>query len=717
MKNKIFSGGVYAESMRKLRVFGFISLAVMLLCELVPPMSAYIDRLQYGKQLVDFAGFEASGVDVVGFESMCMSAIFTVLFITPVMMLILFSGFNKRAFSDFYHSLPYTRTCIYISFIAAVLTWVVGISVVSSAVGIFTRLAMPWAFALSFAGFAKYCIIYFVIAIYLCGGIALACSVTGTLLSNITVSGLIMFFPRYMAYLVCSQLCETSFLVNSARYIPLLSPRYNLLIGSIVDGFFSAIRTREENYSIGPIIYTLIVAVVYLVLAAVLFKKRSSEIAGQSAPGKKTQTVIRSALTLVPSTLGTCAMLGGEWSLALVMYVLSVIVYFAYELLTTMRWHSLLRALPLLAIVVVLNGVMALSIIAMRGAAMSYRPEADEVESVRLVDNSGHYSYTANLTSRLEITDKEVISVVTDTLGDNLDSLENKGFVYNADRESVTTVVAIRSGVFTRHRSLTFDSDDYRKIIGLLKNNEDYKKDIMTLPPPVPGSVGISTNLSGYSVDNVNNEVYEDVLEILQKEINEKGFEAWISSVEGIMIQPEDKAIIEKYQTSSSLGPDSVNISYTVDSEIREYMNITVHKDVYPETYKYITELSWKNAAESEIYSDVLKYLNDYMSGKGSDDSLIISADIGISVLSDGKTYSFYGSFNDGESLVSKGDCRAVVSLFDKLDKTEMPKADRYMCVNISVSYGKSKDYKYSYINFYAPVPEKYNFTANGFAR
>ena len=41
----------------------------------------------------------------------------------PLMVMMLFGFMNKRRASDFYHSLSYSRLCIYISFLSAVIIW------------------------------------------------------------------------------------------------------------------------------------------------------------------------------------------------------------------------------------------------------------------------------------------------------------------------------------------------------------------------------------------------------------------------------------------------------------------------------------------------------------------------------------------------------------------------------------------------------------------
>lgn len=92
------------------------------------PLGQYIailQRLEYSPSAVYNMG-------VVNFLQMHPLLVLTFTVFAPVMMLYLFSFLNKRNSSDFYHSLPNTRLSLFFSFFAAVMTWVIAASVISS---------------------------------------------------------------------------------------------------------------------------------------------------------------------------------------------------------------------------------------------------------------------------------------------------------------------------------------------------------------------------------------------------------------------------------------------------------------------------------------------------------------------------------------------------------------------------------------------------------
>ncbi len=709
-KNKIFSGGVYAEGLRKLKIFGIISMAMMLVIEIAPVLMAYADRRVT----------KPGNIEVLDFWGMCPAVAVCAFVITPVMMFILFSGFNKRAFCDFYHALPYTRQCVFVSFIAAVLTWIVGMSAISMAVGITARLMLPWAYALSFSGFGINCLEMLIISLLLCGAIALASSVTGTLLSNITVSGLILFLPRYIAYVITSMVIDNVPVMTSIQSIPLLSPRYNLLIGfSVNAAFFNT--TDIESWT--AIIYTAVVAVAYLVLGCILFVRRKSEIAGQSAPGRKTQAIIRIALTLVPSALGTALIMSDEGAVGVILWIIAVIVYFAYEILSTMRWHNLLRAVPYFLAVVALNGIMVVTITGVSYVGLNYCPAADDVKYVRLMGAGYEYEYIANKISEYKIEDKEIIEIFCDTLAENIDTYNTYGtdYLYFTRGENIISKeIAIKDGLFTKYRYVHFNAEDYNKIISYLKNDAELKKSIMTLPDAVANSM-YARGWYG-SIGEITAEQGEAILEVLQKEINENSFEAWITSVGDLSYYPESAEITTD---QSYITADSIYIEYTVESATKMVMGITIDKNIYPDTFNFVVNMIWENAKESAQYLEALEILESLMSGE------YLYGDIDLqyfnlycTVCSDGEylcdtslnVHYYDDNGKDTYDVTVNGEvdidvAEAAQCMYELITAEGSFLADDiYVYVDLDIFDGINYDSKIS--GFYAPVPDNFDFDA-----
>ena len=85
-----------------MRIFGFIVLSIYLVILICAPIFEYADYLQYSPETQ-----KALYPLVVSFEDLLGPLMALPVLVAPIMTLIVFSGFNKRKYSDFYHALPY----------------------------------------------------------------------------------------------------------------------------------------------------------------------------------------------------------------------------------------------------------------------------------------------------------------------------------------------------------------------------------------------------------------------------------------------------------------------------------------------------------------------------------------------------------------------------------------------------------------------------------
>ena len=120
MKNRIFSAGVYRESMRRMLRAGSILGIVLLLGAVFYPITMH-----------------ASASETV-FATAFSLLPFMILVPTvgaPVLAWIAFSFLRHRNTSDFYHALPVARRCLYCSVAAALCTWLVLLTAVPIGAG------------------------------------------------------------------------------------------------------------------------------------------------------------------------------------------------------------------------------------------------------------------------------------------------------------------------------------------------------------------------------------------------------------------------------------------------------------------------------------------------------------------------------------------------------------------------------------------------------
>lgn len=712
MKNKIFSRGIYAEGMRRLRIFGLIILSVGLLAEIAPPLIQRLDNSRY-------IGSGYMGTpDTVGFFSVCYALPVIVLAVVPLMTLLLFASFDKRAYCDFCHSLPYTRPCIFISNVAAVLTWTVGLMLVCGTAGVGIRLAMPQYYAVSFAGYGMYILTALLTALYMCFTVTLAASLTGTVFSNITLAALILAFPRFMLWMVTNQINDNLPLLCGNAYTPVLSPRYNPAVSMFLNSY-GVDRTLTDR---GPMIYSAVIAVLYAALSLFFFVRRKSEQAGSPAPGKFTQAVVRVCLAMMPATLGTLLVMSGETYFGIALYVLAVIVYFSYEILSTLKWKNIVRSLPALGAVVVLNLAVFGIITGATAIAKNYRPEAEDVSSVRIMNLTGtgnDAGLVTNAISKVEITDKETVKTVTDALKFNLDFFNDRGTLpyayaeyknsrYKEENTYIQMIVALKDGCVTRYRFLCITPEELDSISKRLAENDGYREAAMTLPKAVSGSVSIgSISSSGY----ISQKELMEIIDVFQDEIRENGFETWMRQLmfEGGFYNDwslcDRMFILYDYGTSDNM------------------IQLPISADLYPKTFKAVCKLTWDTFSDIDGVTGIM----DKARGGADEVSDYEYWNVTVTALDkrsgEGKNYSLsaYGENDMGSGYEADANSKALQAaaelFFEAKEQGAEFTGNGVVLVDLNFDNYTSNDPEPVYASFYMPIPDGYDFTAAGFEK
>ncbi len=137
--------------------------------------------------------------------------------------------------------------------------------------------------------------------------IALACSITGNIFSNICLTGLILFLPRFILLLANSTINNSYVLASSKHFMPLLDNSYNMLTSQVLYAFEGGIIT---TYDISDMwlsgianVYTGTCHYIYCHCMRT-FTIRKSETAGKPALSWKLQFAIRCAIGYTISIFG-----------------------------------------------------------------------------------------------------------------------------------------------------------------------------------------------------------------------------------------------------------------------------------------------------------------------------------------------------------------------------------------------------------------------------
>ena len=554
----VFSLKLFWQTVIQLKVIGFISLAVV---AFVSGFPIIIKGLNIKKMINAANAAAESGAEVINMSSTYTSLVspissqgvllIVVLVITPILALYAWSFLNKRSTSDFYHSLPYKRKALFISKFAAVTFW--------------QAVSMLTAFVASFIGyhiFRNYFIvdygvtIHIYVAEFICAllcsaAIALACSITGNIFSNICVSGLIVFLPRFIILLVAITVTGSVATATMECPVWILDNSYNMLTAQVL-GVFDSIYSTSSSVSqmllsIASNMYTLVLAIIYIVLGCVLFTKRKSETAGKPALGWKLQFAIRTAIGFVISVLGVMLYIrekrGGYSGYFLeyivVPFVVAAFVVIIYEVISSRKLHRIIKAIPSIILAYVIAAVFGVIVNAGIGQMLSYVPDTSKVKYVKMSianDNmsyrySNENDYFEDIVSRLKITDEEVIKLVADSIEDNLQNIQDisAGYYNNGrkNEEYVKYNVYIKDGIFGRYRKVFIKQSEVVKLASKFGNMQDISKEYKNLPAFEDAKLTFMDNI-------ITQKAAKEVYETFINEINSIPFTQYYSCINDV---------------------------------------------------------------------------------------------------------------------------------------------------------------------------------------
>ena len=387
MKN-IFSFSLYKQGLRKVRGVGIaMAIVIILLNAIVPILCMIEDRISTPVTGGFMIGRSVDLVEVSYFAPFGIA----VLVFAPILIYAMFSFLNERRSADFYHSIPHKRACVYISFLMAALTWLIGVLLASSLLNSFLWAVSPWdqmnfaAVGLSFSAYA-------IIALTMAGFMALAMMLTGSAISNCLVFLLVLLFIRTIGFffLYCLEDIAPMF-VSDTSWLKIFELEFFMPFDVLFEGVFQ--MDAEVFRKGGMMLYWLIVSILLLAASGVLYVCRRSEWATKSAPNKLLQHIYRIAVTLPFMLLGIVfiVMEGNFEAYHLIFFVLAAVVYALYELLTTKKIKNLVRSLPLVLVPRALSLVFVGAVHGAKGLIYASIPTEEKIEGVALMDKK-YYS-------------------------------------------------------------------------------------------------------------------------------------------------------------------------------------------------------------------------------------------------------------------------------------------------------------------------------------
>lgn len=524
MKKKIFSPRLYLDGIKQLRIIGVLSTIAIALIGVISPIMRYLNTMDYES----FSDYTPSQVNF--FE---MNPLIMLMFcaIAPLMALYLFSFLNKRESSDFYHTIPETRQCLFLSFIASIVTWLVFITVSTAVIITFAYAALPQLYTVNYASIFSICFNAFAGSLLIAASVVIAMTVTGTVFSNVLVSLLLIFLPRMLILLAVMGISDAFPLVNNLSFASVLSYEYNVPVGFVFGMIFGDYDIALTSLSSG--IYTLIIGLIYSGIALLLFVRRSSETAGQSAPNRALQAVYR---LLIGAVLTSVAMFGlfdtlanGDYPDAeilgsvVLLLVFSLVLMLAYETITTRHFKGIMKcAATSIVALLVFASVYLGGMYGLYHITASYSPEAHEIESVSILASSRHYGtpdYFETKVAEIEMTDDSAKAIVAKQLKYSLELLQtSRDRFYQSELPHIS--VKIKSGGTTHLRNILMSEEDQQTMYSAVYGTEAFRRVYMDLPESV---AHIYSNNFGHISSITQNELYQ----ILRAEVTKIGFEKW----------------------------------------------------------------------------------------------------------------------------------------------------------------------------------------------
>lgn len=587
-KNKYFSLSLMLEGIKQTKTLGICLTIISIIVACFNPFKQILNGSE--------AQFHAFTVDEF------VLPIFSMFYFIPTILIFCLFGFmNKRNSSDFYHSVPLNRSCVYITYVAVTMIWCIFIMLVSTFSSyILCSLAPNVIITPYFIWIALYSSF---IAAFLAMSVALvAMGLSGNLFSDIVTFLLLMFAPR-LIILVFTSAISSAVPIVSFDSIPLLRPYINILFIPFERG----IAYSELMTDWGIMLYSIILALVYFVGGFFIHRARKSESAESAVAFKGVRHIVRSLIGIVP-TLLICYPLAliigknSESSLGQTALVplfllgggISVIAYFVYELITTKSAKKLLYAVPLYLIVVAFDFAFIFGSQAIGNSILNTVPVQSDIQSVSVKYVDEYYnSYDTKIyqeckAKALDYENEDLIKLLSDSLYSNVKKLKERGSLYSSysystykvvfhckNGQNITRKVYVPSNANPNDSGLSTDE----KIYNLMFNDKNFT-DMGTVIPE-------NDEVKKVYITDYSGNIYSG------KFTNEEMQKIWQTfRDEYASLSNEDKQISCGYNFLDNM--DNISMfriclkGYTgVDAFYCEYM---IGQKFTPKTYKIITE-------------------------------------------------------------------------------------------------------------------------------
>ena len=397
-----------------------------------------------------------------------------------------FSFLNKRSDSDFYHSLPVSRTKLFWAISLAALTWiaatVLGSVLLTVIVYTLTKTAYVQLFSLVAVPF------FTIATMMVFAAAAVAMSLTGTAITGLGLTVLVFGLLRFMQFTIARGIVANTQIISWLDLPWYLTPVTNIATGQIAQLLRPMLR--QTLYSPFNMLYSMAIAGGELFLAQILFKRRHSELAEHGAKNTAMQTVFACAAVIPVVMLFASGIIRQRNPSIPIVIGVAIGIYVIYQIIVLRTAKKVLLSLPWLLVPLVVGVAGYFGTLGAATSMQNYVPNTQDVAYVQfggVSRGSEAVSYQQYKVSKVRFTETDVRQYAVETLRDNIANIRRSGYInYSYDAQAgyllITQPVTFVLNDGTKFsRVLTFLNQN--TLLNYCQENSDFMEAARALPP------------------------------------------------------------------------------------------------------------------------------------------------------------------------------------------------------------------------------------------
>ncbi|GEM_PF-3177775 len=607
MKKRWFDKKQYLETMNQLKLPGILFTLFFAAMILYIPLRSYMgvqESIRVGTKTMNQFPM------IVNYISEHSGLVLTFMFYTPTLTLMCWNFLTKRNASDFYDSLPYKRSCTFLTHVSAIVTYQVITLVLCGVVSAIVYGILSDYFIIDYGTMCQMYVVLFAANLLCMSAITLACMLTGTIFANICVSGMILFIPRLLMYGVNAMVNASIVIMTDGNLLPIFDKKLNIITSICLQMFDvgASISVSEKLLNVKGMAYTFGLAVIYGIIAFVLYQKRKSEAAGLAAVNRRVQACIRGVLGFVIAFIGLFSIMLswvtgtdiriGDIVSELVVLVIAAMVMLVYESMATKRVHGILKCIPSIFVVYAVSVVAVFGMYGVVRNIFSYQPAANQVDAVQInISNNQYWSYSGaedyfqEMNRKIKIDDEQIKDILCTALQETITAYESNRseeafYEYRRKNQLYAYEVVFYDGHFAKNRTVYLTEKQMNEVAQRLQYANSYKEAMTDLPALQEADVSVEG-----AVEFTKEEI-KDLYKLLLEDIQGIPFAQWYSLV-----------------TKQNRNENEITIRFTRDGHLYQ-ANVPISV-ILPQTSAKYAQMCNEKAIQSGTKQAVLEKLQN----------------------------------------------------------------------------------------------------------